>query len=137
MRDARGAGAQRGARVVGSVTLIGSETHLPYERPPLSKDAILGAAPAPKTIAGAEGLGEAGSTSGPASPSRRSTGRAGGRWCSMVARGSPTTGCCSRPGRGRGGCRSPGRGGRGWRRCGPLTMRRGSGGARAGGRGWR
>lgn len=36
----------------GPVTLIGSEPHLPYERPPLSKDAIVSEAePAPKLIA--------------------------------------------------------------------------------------
>ena len=26
----------------GPVTLVGSEAHLPYERPPLSKDALVG-----------------------------------------------------------------------------------------------
>ncbi|MGH6893094.1 MAG: NAD(P)/FAD-dependent oxidoreductase [Dongiaceae bacterium] len=35
----------------GPVTLVGHETHLPYERPPLSKDAIVAdAEPAPKLI---------------------------------------------------------------------------------------
>lgn len=43
----------------GSVTLIGVETHLPYERPPLSKDAIASAdEPAPKLIATREMLEE-------------------------------------------------------------------------------
>lgn len=35
----------------GAVTLIGAEPHLPYERPPLSKDATIGDAPAIKAIA--------------------------------------------------------------------------------------
>ncbi len=36
----------------GSITLIGAEKHLPYERPPLSKDAMISQEhPAPKTIA--------------------------------------------------------------------------------------
>ncbi|TIX39513.1 MAG: ferredoxin reductase, partial [Mesorhizobium sp.] len=34
----------------GPVTLIGDEPHLPYERPPLSKEAMTGAAPAIKSI---------------------------------------------------------------------------------------
>jgi 3-phenylpropionate/trans-cinnamate dioxygenase ferredoxin reductase subunit len=42
------------------VTLVGAEPHAPYERPPLSKDAITAEAPAPKTIGGAERLAEAG-----------------------------------------------------------------------------
>ncbi|RWB78412.1 MAG: ferredoxin reductase [Mesorhizobium sp.] len=35
----------------GPVTLIGDEPHLPYERPPLSKDAMTGEAPSIKAIA--------------------------------------------------------------------------------------
>ncbi|MET3520054.1 NAD(P)/FAD-dependent oxidoreductase [Mesorhizobium abyssinicae] len=35
----------------GPVTLVGDEPHLPYERPPLSKEAMTGAAPAIKSIA--------------------------------------------------------------------------------------
>jgi 3-phenylpropionate/trans-cinnamate dioxygenase ferredoxin reductase subunit len=44
----------------GPVTLIGTEPHVPYERPPLSKDAITAETPAAKTIGGAERLAEAG-----------------------------------------------------------------------------
>ena len=43
----------------GDVTLIGGETHLPYERPPLSKDGMLAEVFAAKTIATAERLAEA------------------------------------------------------------------------------
>lgn len=43
----------------GSITLIGAEAHLPYERPPLSKDAIVGGdAPAIKAIASREMLAD-------------------------------------------------------------------------------
>ncbi|AZO17389.1 ferredoxin reductase [Mesorhizobium sp. M2A.F.Ca.ET.043.05.1.1] len=38
----------------GPVTLVGDEPHLPYERPPLSKDAMTGEAPAIKAIASDE-----------------------------------------------------------------------------------
>ena len=38
----RAAEALRAAGFAGPVTLIGSETHLPYERPPLSKDLLAG-----------------------------------------------------------------------------------------------
>ena len=44
----------------GAVTLLGAEIHPPYERPPLSKDAILAAAPVPKPIGGVERLAEVG-----------------------------------------------------------------------------
>ncbi|MEW9307246.1 NAD(P)/FAD-dependent oxidoreductase [Labrys neptuniae] len=48
----RAAFALRELGFAGSVTLIGEETHLPYERPPLSKDALTTEdAPGPKTIA--------------------------------------------------------------------------------------
>jgi 3-phenylpropionate/trans-cinnamate dioxygenase ferredoxin reductase subunit len=57
---ARAALALREAGYDGSVTLIGAEPHLPYERPPLSKDALVAAAPTPKPVAGAERLAEAG-----------------------------------------------------------------------------
>ena len=56
----RAALALREAGYDGPVTLIGSEAHAPYERPPLSKDAIVAEAPAPKGIAGADGLAGAG-----------------------------------------------------------------------------
>ena len=56
----RAALALREAGYDGPVTLIGSEAHAPYERPPLSKDAIIAEAPAPKGIAGADGLAGAG-----------------------------------------------------------------------------
>jgi 3-phenylpropionate/trans-cinnamate dioxygenase ferredoxin reductase subunit len=44
----------------GPVTLIGDEPHLPYERPPLSKEAMLAEAPTPKTIADEARLASAG-----------------------------------------------------------------------------
>lgn len=43
----------------GDVTLIGGETHLPYERPPLSKDGMLAEIFAAKTIATGEQLAQA------------------------------------------------------------------------------
>ena len=48
---ARAAFALREAGFDGPVTLIGAEPHLPYERPPLSKEGMLAAIPAAKTIA--------------------------------------------------------------------------------------
>jgi 3-phenylpropionate/trans-cinnamate dioxygenase ferredoxin reductase subunit len=42
----------------GPVTLVGDEPHLPYERPPLSKEAMTSDAPAIKAIASDEMLGE-------------------------------------------------------------------------------
>jgi 3-phenylpropionate/trans-cinnamate dioxygenase ferredoxin reductase subunit len=42
----------------GPVTLVGDEPHLPYERPPLSKEAMTGEAPAIKAIASDEVLAE-------------------------------------------------------------------------------
>jgi 3-phenylpropionate/trans-cinnamate dioxygenase ferredoxin reductase component len=42
----------------GPVTLVGDEPHLPYERPPLSKDAMVGDAPTIKAIASDELLAE-------------------------------------------------------------------------------
>ena len=56
----RAALALRQGGHAGPVTLIGAEPHPPYERPPLSKDAILAAAPALKPVSGAERLAEAG-----------------------------------------------------------------------------
>lgn len=57
---ARTALALREAAYDGPVTLIGAEPHLPYERPPLSKEALSGdAAVAPKTIATAERFAQA------------------------------------------------------------------------------
>lgn len=50
----------REAGYAGAVTLIGAEPHAPYERPPLSKDAITAEAPAPKAIGGSARLAEAG-----------------------------------------------------------------------------
>lgn len=57
---ARAALTLREAGYPGSVTLLDAEPHDPYERPPLSKDAILAGRPAPKGICGADRLGEAG-----------------------------------------------------------------------------
>ncbi len=58
---ARAALALREEGYAGPVTLIGAELHLPYERPPLSKDAMTGEdPPLPKTIASEDRLAEAG-----------------------------------------------------------------------------
>ncbi len=56
----RAALALREAGWRGKVTLVGAETHPPYERPPLSKDAILSETPVAKAIAGAGDLTAAG-----------------------------------------------------------------------------
>lgn len=56
---ARAALALREIGYAGPVTLIGDEIHAPYERPPLSKDAILAETPAPKTIADAARFAQA------------------------------------------------------------------------------
>jgi 3-phenylpropionate/trans-cinnamate dioxygenase ferredoxin reductase component len=58
---ARAAFALRERGFDGKITLIGAEPHLPYERPPLSKDGLAGAEP-PKYVAGAERYQEAGIT---------------------------------------------------------------------------
>ncbi len=56
---ARAAFALREKGFDGTITLIGSEAHLPYERPPLSKEA-LGAGAGPKLVADAERYAAAG-----------------------------------------------------------------------------
>jgi 3-phenylpropionate/trans-cinnamate dioxygenase ferredoxin reductase subunit len=57
---ARAALALREIGYAGPVTLIGAEPHLPYERPPLSKEVMIGESdPVPKTIASAERLAAA------------------------------------------------------------------------------
>ena len=56
----RAALALREAGYGGPVTLVGAEPHAPYERPPLSKDAILTGVPAAKAIGGSERLVELG-----------------------------------------------------------------------------
>ena len=56
---ARAAFALREKGFTGAITLIGSETHLPYERPPLSKEALV-AGVGPKLVAAAERYAEAG-----------------------------------------------------------------------------
>ena len=54
---ARAAFALREAGYDGSITLVSAEPHLPYERPPLSKEALTGVeAPTPKFIADAARL---------------------------------------------------------------------------------
>ena len=63
----RAALALRESGYAGPVTLIGAERHPPYERPPLSKDALTADPPAPKGIAGADRLAEAGIDFRPAS----------------------------------------------------------------------
>ena len=50
----RAALALRDLGFEGPVTLVGDEPHLPYERPPLSKEAMTGEAPAIKAIASDE-----------------------------------------------------------------------------------
>ncbi len=55
----RAALALREAGYGGAVTLIGAEPHAPYERPPLSKDAITAETPAPKVIGGSDRLADA------------------------------------------------------------------------------
>ena len=57
---ARAAMALREQGFDGDVTLVGGESHLPYERPPLSKDGMLAEVFAAKTIVTAERLAEAG-----------------------------------------------------------------------------
>jgi 3-phenylpropionate/trans-cinnamate dioxygenase ferredoxin reductase subunit len=57
---ARAAMALREEGFDGDVTLIGAEPHLPYERPPLSKQGMLAEAFAATTIATAERLADAG-----------------------------------------------------------------------------
>ena len=58
---ARAALTLREEGYAGPVTLIGAEPHLPYERPPLSKDAMADEAePMPKHVAAPERLAEAG-----------------------------------------------------------------------------
>lgn len=56
---ARAAMALREQGFDGDVTLVGDETHLPYERPPLSKQGMLAEVFAAKTIATAERFAEA------------------------------------------------------------------------------
>ncbi|KNY16536.1 ferredoxin reductase [Shinella sp. SUS2] len=56
---ARAAFALRGKGFDGTITLIGNEDHLPYERPPLSKEALV-AGDGPKLIADAERYAAAG-----------------------------------------------------------------------------
>lgn len=50
----------RGNKYEGKITLIGDETHLPYERPPLSKDVILKPAETKIEILSEEKLAELG-----------------------------------------------------------------------------
>ena len=58
----RAAFALREAGYVGPVTLIGAERHLPYERPPLSKDGMAGSIPSARTIADVDRFDSAGIT---------------------------------------------------------------------------
>jgi p-cumate 2,3-dioxygenase ferredoxin reductase component len=51
---ARAAEALRVAGYQGGITLVGSESHLPYERPQLSKELLLDRAADPKYVRGAE-----------------------------------------------------------------------------------
>lgn len=54
----RAAEAARGAGWTGPVTLIGAEQHLPYDRPPLSKEGLAPAAPGFTPLRAAEELAE-------------------------------------------------------------------------------
>ena len=54
----RAALALRAAGFSGRVVLVGAETHVPYERPPLSKDAMVAGVQLSKAVAGADGLAE-------------------------------------------------------------------------------
>ena len=54
----RAALALRDLGFEGPVTLVGDEPHLPYERPPLSKEAMTGEAPAIKAVASEQLLAE-------------------------------------------------------------------------------
>ena len=57
----RAAQALRERGFAGEITLVGNEPHLPYERPPLSKDILTGAAtPTPRTVSDAAALAAAG-----------------------------------------------------------------------------
>ncbi len=56
---ARAAFALREKGFDGTITLIGNEDHLPYERPPLSKEALV-AGDGPKLVADAERYAAAG-----------------------------------------------------------------------------
>ncbi len=56
----RAAFALREEGYSGTVTLIGAERHLPYERPPLSKEGMSAESPGMKTIADADRFGAAG-----------------------------------------------------------------------------
>ena len=119
----RAALALREAGYDGPVTLIGAEPHAPYERPPLSKDAIVGErCPTPQAIAGAAGLARGRrSPSAPAPPRRRST--APRRTVALRRRrgARPTTACSlatgARPRR----CRCPAPTAPTPRRCAPST----------------
>ncbi|TIR40124.1 MAG: ferredoxin reductase, partial [Mesorhizobium sp.] len=55
---ANAAFAMRRAGFEGAITIVGAENHFPYERPPLSKDAMAGDAPVIKAIASDEILAE-------------------------------------------------------------------------------
>ncbi|WP_219419788.1 NAD(P)/FAD-dependent oxidoreductase [Pseudonocardia nigra] len=57
---ARAALAMRAAGWTGPVTLVGEEAMAPYERPPLSKAALIGDAPSPATICDETALRDAG-----------------------------------------------------------------------------
>ena len=59
---ARAAFALREEGYDGAITLVGAERHLPYERPPLSKDGMLAETTGMKTIAEAERFEAAGIT---------------------------------------------------------------------------
>ena len=87
----------------GSLTLIGSETELPYERPPLSKDYLQGKAEFGDAVVALAASGTTSTTSpcGSARPSRRSTSRrANSPWTRTATRAATATASSSsRPGR--------------------------------------
>ncbi len=57
---ARAAEAMRGAAFAGTITLVGREPHLPYERPQLSKELLLGTRDEAEPIKSAAAWGELG-----------------------------------------------------------------------------
>ena len=87
----------------GPVTLIGAEPHFPFERPPLSKDAMLAEALVPKAIGGADRLAGLGVDFRP-----EISATATGTGCSATTAARLATSGCSLPSaRVRAPCRSP------------------------------
>ena len=103
----RAALALREAGYGGAVTLIGAEPHAPYERPPLSKDAITAEAPAPKAIGGSDRLADAGIDFRPRATATAIDRDRRDHHARRRRNDFPTSACCSPPAPGRGSCRCP------------------------------